>query len=86
MGMGNIAGAASAIYFGGPGSVFWMWIITLIGAASAYTESALGQAYKVKNPDGEYMGGPAYYIEKLDLNASRTLFCLRWWHFLARDF
>ena len=64
VGMGNIAGVASAIYFGGPGSVFWMWIITLIGAASAYTESALGQAYKVKNPDGEYMGGPAYYIEK----------------------
>ncbi len=56
VGMGNIAGVASAIYFGGPGSVFWMWIITLIGAASAYTESALGQAYKVKNPDGEYMG------------------------------
>lgn len=64
VGMGNIAGVASAIYFGGPGSIFWMWIITLIGAASAYTESALGQAYKVKNPDGEYMGGPAYYIEK----------------------
>ena len=64
VGMGNIAGVASAIYFGGPGSIFWMWIITLIGAASAYTESALGQAYKVKNPDGEFMGGPAYYIEK----------------------
>jgi AGCS family alanine or glycine:cation symporter len=46
VGTGNIAGVASAIYFGGPGSIFWMWIITLIGAASAYTESALGQAYK----------------------------------------
>ena len=64
VGTGNIAGVAGAITIGGPGAVFWMWIITLIGAASAYTESALGQAYKVKNPDGEYMGGPAYHIEK----------------------
>ena len=85
VGMGNIAGVASAIYFGGPGSVFWMWIITLIGAASAYTESALGQAYKVKNPDGEYMADRPT-ISRRDLNASRMLFCLRWWHFLARDF
>ena len=74
VGMGNIAGVASAIYFGGPGSIFWMWIITLIGAASAYTESALGQAYKVKNPDGEFMGGPAYYIEK-GLKCKPYYFC-----------
>ena len=64
VGMGNLVGVVAAISAGGAGAVFWMWIITLIGAASAYTESALGQAYKVKNPDGEYMGGPAYYIEK----------------------
>ena len=64
VGMGNIAGVASAIFYGGPGSVFWMWMIAIIGAASAYVESALGQAYKVKNPDGEFLGGPAYYIEK----------------------
>lgn len=64
VGMGNIAGVASAIFYGGPGSVFWMWIIALIGAVSAYAESALAQAYKVRNADGSYQGGPAYYIEK----------------------
>ena len=47
VGMGNIAGVASAIFYGGPGSVFWMWMIAAIGAASAFVESALGQAYKV---------------------------------------
>ena len=55
VGMGNIAGVASAIFYGGPGSVFWMWMIAAIGAASAFVESALGQAYKVKNPDGEFV-------------------------------
>lgn len=64
VGMGNIAGVASAIFYGGPGSVFWMWMIAVIGAASAFVESALAQAYKVKSPDGEFIGGPAYYIEK----------------------
>ena len=64
VGMGNIAGVASAIFYGGPGSVFWMWMIAVIGAASAFVESALAQAYKVESPDGEFTGGPAYYIEK----------------------
>ena len=64
VGMGNIAGVASAIFYGGPGSVFWMLMIAVIGAASAFVESALAQAYKVKSPDGEFTGGPAYYIEK----------------------
>lgn len=64
VGMGNIAGVASAIFYGGPGSVFWMWMIAVIGAASAFVEWALAQAYKVKSPDGEFTGGPAYYIEK----------------------
>ena len=64
VGMGNIAGVASAIFYGGSGSVFWMWMIAVIGAASAFVESALAQAYKVKSPDGEFTGGPAYYIEK----------------------
>ena len=63
VGVGNIAGVATAIYFGGPGAVFWMWIIAFIGAGTAFAESALAQAYKVK-VDGEYKGGPAYYIEK----------------------
>lgn len=63
VGTGNIAGVGTAIGLGGPGAVFWMWTIAFIGAASAYVESALGQVYKVKL-DGQYRGGPAYYIEK----------------------
>lgn len=64
VGMGNIAGVATAIYYGGPGAVFWMWCIAFIGASSAFVESSLAQAYKVKDKSGEYMGGPAYYIER----------------------
>lgn len=64
VGMGNIAGVATAIFYGGPGAVFWMWCIAFIGASSAFMESALAQAYKVKDKSGEYMGGPAYYIER----------------------
>lgn len=63
VGVGNIAGVATAICFGGPGAVFWMWIIAFIGAGTAFSESALAQTYKVEI-DGEYKGGPAYYIEK----------------------
>lgn len=63
VGVGNISGVATAICFGGPGSVFWMWLIAFIGAGTAFAESALAQAYKSKI-DGEYKGGPAYYIEK----------------------
>lgn len=64
VGMGNIAGVATAIYFGGPGAIFWMWIIAFIGASSAFVESSLAQAYKVKADNGEYLGGPAYFIER----------------------
>ncbi|MGE8204547.1 alanine/glycine:cation symporter family protein [Heyndrickxia sp. NPDC080065] len=63
VGTGNIAGVATAIGLGGPGAVFWMWLIAFVGAATAYVESTLAQIYKVKQ-DGEYRGGPAYYIEK----------------------
>jgi alanine or glycine:cation symporter, AGCS family len=63
VGTGNIAGTATAIAFGGPGAVFWMWMIAFIGASSAFIESTLAQIYKEKQ-DGEYRGGPAYYIEK----------------------
>jgi len=63
VGTGNIAGTATAIAMGGPGAVFWMWAIAFIGAGSAYVESTLAQIYKVKK-DGQYRGGPAYYIEK----------------------
>ena len=63
VGTGNIAGTATAIAFGGPGAVFWMWAIAFIGASSAFVESTLAQIYKVKD-QGQYRGGPAYYIEK----------------------
>jgi alanine or glycine:cation symporter, AGCS family len=63
VGTGNIAGVATAIAMGGPGALFWMWTIAFLGAASAFIESTLGQIYKEVN-DGQYRGGPAYYIEK----------------------
>ncbi|MBN3583389.1 alanine:cation symporter family protein [Algoriphagus aestuarii] len=63
VGTGNIAGVATAIAMGGPGAIFWMWVIAFLGAASAFVESTLGQIYKEVN-NGEYRGGPAYYIEK----------------------
>lgn len=63
VGIGNIAGVAAAIGFGGPGAVFWMWIVAFLGASTAYVESALGQIYKEED-EGEYRGGPAFYIEK----------------------
>lgn len=63
IGTGNIAGVATAIAMGGPGAIFWMWIIAFLGSASAFIEATLGQLYKQVN-NGEYRGGPAYYIEK----------------------
>jgi alanine or glycine:cation symporter, AGCS family len=64
VGAGNIAGVAVAITLGGPGAVFWMWVIGLIGMATSYFECALAQLYKNAEPDGTYRGGPAYYIER----------------------
>jgi len=63
IGTGNIAGVAIAISAGGPGAVFWMWVIALIGGATSFVESTLGQIYKVRDKD-TYRGGPAYYIEQ----------------------
>jgi len=63
IGTGNIAGVATAVALGGPGAVFWMWLIALIGSASAFVESTLAQVYKVKDGDS-WRGGPAYYMEK----------------------
>ncbi len=63
IGTGNIAGVATAIAWGGPGALFWMWAIAFLGAGSAFAESTLGQLYKEEH-EGEYRGGPAYYIEK----------------------
>ncbi len=63
VGTGNIAGVATAIALGGPGAIFWMWVIAFLGSASAFIEATLGQLYK-ENKGGEYRGGPAFYIEK----------------------
>lgn len=63
VGTGNIAGIATAIAAGGPGAVFWMWIMALIGGASAFIESTLAQVYKIKE-GGQYRGGPSYYMER----------------------
>lgn len=63
VGTGNIAGVAAAIGVGGPGAVFWMWVVAFLGAATSYIECTLGQIYK-EEADGQYRGGPAYYIEK----------------------
>lgn len=64
VGTGNIVGIATAITLGGPGAVFWMWLMSIIGAASAFIESTLAQIWKVRNPDGTFRGGPAYYIQQ----------------------
>lgn len=63
VGTGNLAGVATAIAVGGPGSVFWMWVIALLGASSAFVESTLAQLFKTKASDS-FRGGPAYYIQK----------------------
>jgi AGCS family alanine or glycine:cation symporter/putative sodium/glutamine symporter len=64
IGVGNIAGVATAIATGGPGAVFWMWIFALIGAGTSFMESTAAQIYKEKKTDGSYYGGPAYYASK----------------------
>ena len=64
VGTGNIIGVSTAICIGGYGSVFWMWVIAIVGSASAFIESTLAQIYKKRGPDGS-TGGPAYYIEAL---------------------
>lgn len=63
VGTGNIVGVSTALCLGGYGSVFWMWIIAVIGSASALIESTLAQIYKKRGNDGNFYGGPAYYIE-----------------------
>ena len=63
VGTGNLAGVASAIAVGGPGAVFWMWVIALVGSATAFVESTLAQLFKQKHKDS-FIGGPAYYIQR----------------------
>ncbi len=68
VGMGNLAGVAAAITFGGAGAIFWMWIAAIIGAATSFVESTLAQIYKEKDPlYGGYRGGPAYYISRMEV-------------------
>lgn len=64
VGGGNIAGVAVAIALGGPGAIFWMWVVGLMGMATSFIECTLAQLYKTAEPDGTYRGGPAYYISK----------------------
>ncbi|OKL46605.1 sodium:alanine symporter family protein [Boudabousia liubingyangii] len=63
VGVGNISGVALALVAGGPGSLFWMWIVALVGMASSFVESTLAQIFKEKDADGTFRGGPAYYIK-----------------------
>mgnify|MGYP000915103479 CR=1 FL=1 len=77
VGTGNIVGVSSAICIGGFGSVFWMWVIAIIGSASALIESTLAQIYKKKGEDGSCYGGPAYYIEAaLHCRPLAIVFCV----------
>ncbi|MDP5254581.1 MULTISPECIES: sodium:alanine symporter family protein [unclassified Vibrio] len=64
VGTGNMAGVAVAITLGGPGAIFWMWVVAVVGMATAFAESTLAQLYKTKDSDGNFRGGPAYYMEK----------------------
>lgn len=76
VGTGNLAGVATAIAVGGPGAVFWMWVIALLGASSAFVESTLAQLYKIKGKDS-FVGGPAYYMRNgLKLPWMGTLFAI----------
>lgn len=64
VGTGNIAGVAVALTLGGPGAIFWMWMVALVGMATAYSESTLAQLYKTHGQEGVYRGGPAFYIAR----------------------
>ena len=77
VGTGNIIGVSTAICLGGPGAVFWMWVMCIIGASSAFMESTLAQIYKRKDHEGNSYGGPAYYIEQgLKQHKIAILFCI----------
>ncbi|MBQ2092969.1 MAG: alanine:cation symporter family protein, partial [Ruminococcus sp.] len=77
VGTGNIVGVSTAICLGGPGACFWMWLMCIIGASSAFIESTLAQIFKQKDKEGHSFGGPAYYIEKaLKLPVVAAVFCV----------
>ncbi|MDO4243135.1 MAG: alanine/glycine:cation symporter family protein [Actinomyces sp.] len=64
VGTGNVAGVALAVTLGGPGALFWMWVVGLLGMATSFAESTLAQVFKVRNADGIFRGGPAYYMQR----------------------
>ena len=64
VGTGNIAGVAIAVTLGGPGAVFWMWLVALLGMSTSFIENTLAQLYKVREADGTFRGGPAYFMER----------------------
>ena len=77
VGTGNIIGVSTAICLGGPGACFWMWLMCIIGASSAFIESTLAQIFKRKDHEGHFYGGPAYYIEHgLHKHKLAILFCI----------
>ena len=77
VGTGNIAGVATAIFTGGPGAVFWMWITAFFGMATKYAEAVLAVKYRVEDKDGEMSGGPMYYLER-GLGQNGLVFYLRY--------
>ena len=78
IGVGNISGVATAIFMGGAGAILWMWIFACIGACTSFVESTLGQMFKEKKSDGQYHGGPAYYIKNGMKNHKFAIFIAFW--------
>jgi AGCS family alanine or glycine:cation symporter len=78
VGTGNITGVAIALSLGGPGAIFWMWVVALLGMATAFVEATLAQVFKVRSPDDtSFVGGPAYYIERgLGSRRAGTIFAV----------
>ncbi|QIC15845.1 sodium:alanine symporter family protein [Providencia vermicola] len=77
VGTGNLTGVAIAITVGGPGAIFWMWVVAMLGMATSFIESTLAQLYKTKDDQGNYRGGPAYYMQKgLNLRWMGVLFSI----------
>ena len=64
VGIGNVFGVAAALLMGGPGAIFWMWVVALVGMATAFFEATLAQIFKVRHSDGSFRGGPAYYMKR----------------------
>ena len=80
VGTGNIAGVATAIYYGGPGAIFWMWVIAIIGMGTAFCEAALAVHFREKDPLGNTVGGPMYYIRN-GLAKKMEMACYFFCHF-----